>query len=439
MTASSSDIGGTPGSGSPLPGRWLRWNRLVTSSAFIGVALTVLTWPYSASSLIVPNGLDSSWQTALAIAAHAGIPFRTHIVFTYGPLGFLQNQQVNYVGTSEASFVFNFALSSAVLGTMVWSLRRAVPLVVAAAVAYIFGATLQAVGAQIEDVLALVLVACVAVLIRSEEDPAPPWVWMALGGVLSVFALVKVSFGVGIAAALILTVACLPSGRWRVLGYVSAGAIPTFLLCWFGTGNSFGNIIAFARSSIAIIGGYAPVMSLEVPSRAYTYGVALPVVVLIGAFAAAHGSGLPQRARIRIGLATLVIVWMVFKEGFVRHDAHDLIFFAAAPLVLVAFAPRRRSWALAPGVLMLTGLFLIAAIGVLPLVPRPDVAVQNFSSEAATIASAGRTAAVIEQSRRSLQNLYALPNQMVALDARPNRRCFALGADRRLDLSSDPL
>jgi uncharacterized membrane protein YciS (DUF1049 family) len=395
-----------------------RWYRIATSNIVLGVVLALLVWPYGTSSLTVLPGLDPSWQTALTMAAHNGIPFGTHIVFTYGPLGFLQAQQLNYLWTTVVDVLFALGLSTAVLATLVWSLRHVVPLIVAVAVAYAVGVvTIQHYGVAPEYVLALVLVVSVSILSRAGTDQVPGWAWIVLGGVFSVFGLVKISLGVGIAVALLVTIAFLPHGRWRALGGLVVGAVPTFCLGWFGTGNGLGNIGAFAKGSVAIISGYAPAMADETTSRFYAYFLLVPAVGVIGAFAFAfvRGRRLPQRAVIGIGVVTLVIVWLLFKEGFVRHDAHDLVFFAAAPVILVAFPPNRRPWVLVPGVLLLTGVFLIAAIDYPAPVPQPISAVRNFGTEVATIASPARRAGVIDDSRRSLRAGYALPERMVAM------------------------
>jgi hypothetical protein len=352
----------------------------------------------------------------LAIAVHNGLPFGTHIVFTYGPLGFLQDQQLNYRSTAIFGLLFALAFCTIIFGALIWSLRRVVPLVVAVVVAYIVGAVSITIGVDPEFAIALVLIACVAVLTRVDKESARLLIWIGLGGVLSVFSLLKVSLGPGIVAVLIVTVACLAGGRWRAIGGIAFGAIPTFCLAWFGTGNGFGNILAFAKGSLAMITGYASAQSLEGPGLAYHYGLALLVVVLVGVFAWADVGGLSQRSKFGIGIISLVTVWIIFKEGFVRHDLfHDLIFFAVAPLVLAAFVPRQRPWLLVPGVLVLTGIFAIAVNGFMPILPRPDLAVRNLSSQAATLASASRSAAVIDQSRQSLRETYALPSRMVAL------------------------
>jgi hypothetical protein len=395
--------------------RSTHWRRIASSDLFFGMVLAVLAWPSSTHKLLPVSDFDG-WPTTLAMAAHIGMPFGTHILFTYGPLGFLTVQQLDYSSTAILAFVFTLAISTAVFGALIWSLRRAVPLVLAVMVSYIVGAVSLHTSDGPEYVLALVLVVCIALLSRVDEEPAPLGIWLGLGGVFSVFSLVKVSLGVGIAAALIVTVVCMPIGRRRAVGALVIGSTATFCVCWFGTGNGFGNIISFAKGSVAVISGYPAAMSIEVPTRLINYGLAVLVMVLVGAFALAHAHGLPRRTTIGVGLVTLVIVWLLFKEGFVRHDTpHDVIFFAAAPLVLAAFLPWRHSWALVPGVLILTVVTCIVAGGLPSLVTRPNVAVRTFISEATTLASSGRSAGVIDQSRRWVRDIYGIPNGMVAM------------------------
>ena len=140
------------------------------------------------------------------------------------------------------------------------------------------------------------------------------------------------------------------------------------------------------------------------------------VVVLVGAFTWADVGGLSRRSKIGIGIITLVTVWMIFKEGFVRHDTHDLIFFAVAPLVLAAFAPRHRPWLLVPGVLVLTGIFVIAADGNVPIL-RPT----GFGGSQPLFRSGNpRLLQPIGCGHRTIAsyrcaNTYALPSRMVAM------------------------
>ena len=393
----------------------MRWLRITTSDLAIGLILTVLAWPSTTLDRAHTSGVDG-WQSALAMAAHNDIPFGTHVLFTYGPLGFLTVQQFYYTSTAVAAFAFTLAISTAVFGALVRSLRRAVPLPLAVVVTYVVGAVSLHIQLGPEYSLSLALIVCIAALSRPEGRPVPLVIWMGLGAALSVFALVKVSLGAGIVAALIITVAFLPGRRRGAIGGLAIGAVPTFCLCWFGTGNGLGNVIPFARGAAAVIGGYSSAMSIEDPTRLYTYALAALVVVVVVLFARAHRSGLPRRSRVGIAIVTMLVLWLLFKEGFVRHDYdHDLIFFAVAPLVLVAFLPRRRSWILVPGVLILAVVTCVAAEGFPSAVTRPDVALRSFFSEAVTLASPNRSATAIDQARQILRDDYALPPRMVAM------------------------
>jgi hypothetical protein len=388
----------------------------------VGLGLAVLTWPSSPKSLVVAFGTTGSWQSALEMAAHAGMAFGTRIAFTYGPLGFLTVQQLNYASTAFAAFLFALAFSTVLLAALVWALRRSLPLWAVIPVVYIVGdISLHADGGVPEDVYALVLIVCVALISRTSDEPAPPWIWVGLGVVLSFFSLVKVSLGIGLVAVLAITVCSLPRDRSRAVLALVLGAVPTFGLAWFATGNGFANTVPFARSSAAIISGYGPAMSKDYPygylfpNRAFAYWWAAFVVIVIGGLVFAHGRTLARRARIGIGLMTLVVVWLLFKEGFVRHDAsHDVIFFAAALLMVGAFDLGPRLWPpVVAGLIALCVATGIVAGGTPVLIHQPLASAQNFVHEATTLISPGRRTAAIDRSRRLLQKWYSVPSRML--------------------------
>jgi hypothetical protein len=271
----------------------------------------------------------------------------------------------------------------------------------------------------VEDVLALVLMGCVVALSADTEHPSPSWLWVVLGGALGIFSLVKVSLGIAIGVALVITVVCLPARRWVAAGRIVVGAVPLFCLGWFGTGNGLGNLVAYARTSLDVIGGYGPAMALEDPARSYAYWWAALCVVVIALFALSHARALAWRPRIGVALVTLATLWFLFKEGFVRHDRHDLVFFVAVPLILAAFAPKLRSrmgWSRAwpaAGMLGLTVVALSIGGSVPAVTNQPVRAVRNFFDEATTLASSSRRAAIMARSRRSLSGYLAPTAPMV--------------------------
>ncbi len=396
------------------------WERPILSSLVLGLVLAIVAWPTSNTRLLVTGGVAPAWQAAVTMATHNHWAFGTRVIFTYGPLGFLASPDLFFSSTAILAFVFTLAFSTALYTALVWTLRRSIPLPLAAVVAYVVGGvsflSAQYFGQDIaiEDVLALVLIVCVSVLSRPRRDGVPVWIWVGLGGVLSIFSLVKASLAVGIGVAIVITVIFLPSDRRRAVGALALGAVPAFCLGWFGTGNGFGNLIGFGRLSADVIGGYGSAMSIEDPRRGYAYWLAAFAVVVIGAFALAHARPLARRAQVGVGLVTVAILWFLFKEGFVRHDGHDVVFFVAAPLVLAAFSPPWRSpaWLVAA----ILGLTIVAASvggGVPALVTHPYQGVRNFFDNATTLASSHKRAEAVAKSRRILSRQFQLPDAMV--------------------------
>ncbi len=398
------------------------WQHVVTSDVFIGLALAVLAWPTSTKSLVATVGLDSSWRAAITMASHNHMAFGSHVVFPYGPLGFLVAPALYFASTAILAFIFTLAFSAGIFGALVWSLRRTVPLPLAVTAAYVVGGvsrlSADAVGVNVavEDVVAVVLIVCVFVIGRRPDDRISVWIWISLGGVLSLFSLIKVGLAVAIGASIVITVACLHSGRRQAVGWLVLGAVPVFCLGWFGTGNGFQNMVAFARSAVAVTSGYGAAMSTEMPPIWYSYWLAGFASAVICVFAVAHSRGMVRRSRIGIALVTVVSVWFLFKEGFVRHDStHDTVFFVAAPLLLAAFLPpwRSKAWLVA-GMLSLT-FVATSVVGTVPeLLTQPVQAAQNFANEALTLASSHRRVTIIAKSRRLLAAGYGLPSEMVA-------------------------
>lgn len=429
---------------------WLpRWREVaryfLASDLLIGLVLAMLAWPYDSASLMATSGFDPSWMASLEMAAHERLAFGTHFVFAYGPLGFLAVWPIYYTWLAIVGFLFFLALYTATFAVLVWALRRALPLVLAVVLAFVAGTISINVVALLwtgepEKALALTLVACVYILSRPVDSPVSPRLWVVLGIALAIFGLIKLSVGFGMVIALVVTVACLPAHRRRALGGLALGLIPTGAIAWFATGNGFGNIDAFVRGSISIVGGYGAAVSIEDPTRWYTYWLALAVVVLVAGLAVAFSWRLPRRAQVGIGLATLVILWQLFKEGFVRHDLyHDPVFFTAATILVVAFVPPRRRWAssdtgaatgsgrgrhsaprrsvlaLAAAAAVLATAIVAGEVGGFPSeLTRPGTAVGDFANELTTLVSPGKRAGEIDTARSGLQAGYQVPASMLA-------------------------
>src|SRR4051812_26723813 len=90
-----------------------------------GLLVAVLTWQIGFNTPAA--GLDPSWNAGLALAAADGLHFGKQIVFSYGPLGFLNSRFVFFDGQAILSVIYAALLYLVFCAGLVWALRRALP------------------------------------------------------------------------------------------------------------------------------------------------------------------------------------------------------------------------------------------------------------------------------------------------------------------------
>ena len=105
-----------------------------------GLVVALLGWQIAFQTPTF--GLDSSWNAGLAMAVEQGLHFGDQIAFSYGPLGFLQSRAVFFGGQADLSVLYSGALYVLFCIGLVWALRRAVPLLLAALIALLAVAVL---------------------------------------------------------------------------------------------------------------------------------------------------------------------------------------------------------------------------------------------------------------------------------------------------------
>src|SRR5947209_8975268 len=104
-------------------------------------------------------------------------------------------------------------------------------------------------------------------------------------------------------------------------------------------------------------------MGLEDPHRLWTYWAALVVagVAVYGVHAASWRLAASRRVAAVTVLA--LVVFVEFKEGFVRHDTHVTLFFSALFCIVPALAWGRERRANALLATLLAGVAAVAALG----------------------------------------------------------------------------
>ncbi len=428
---------------------WRRVAPVATSSITMGVLLAWASWPITAAQLVPQFGLDPSWQASLAMAAHRHLHFGTEVVWTYGPLGFLTTRQLYFPLQAFAALWFHFGLATATFAVLVAALRRHTSLPVAVVVAYAAGFPMAAIWGGEEVLLPLALVIAVRVLSRpSESTRLLPW--LTLGALTAFMALEKLGLAGGIGAVTVIALGCSASrGRLRNIGVTAASFSVGFPVGWFGTGNRVGNLAAYARSAREAAVGY-PAMALD-PVAGYHRFVIVAGLVAIAVIAMAatyarrlryppvetdREPGLPgdgervafPAAAGMVG-ATALVLWLLFKEGFVRQIQHQVVFFAAIPLIIAAFVlgpaptprdeertrPATRSGVRLVVALLVASLIAFASFGPVPATfADPITSARGFLGTLRGIALASRRHDVVNAARAAQQSYYAIPPAMLA-------------------------
>jgi hypothetical protein len=387
------------------------------ASALGGALAALLVWR---PALHAPAaGLDAGWNAGLAMAVEHGLQFGREIVFSYGPLGFLQSPFVYYSHLGFLALLFTSLVNVCFCIALVRALARVLPLLAAVAVASVMLATLP----LIEQPPLLALLAAMALLER-ERTPRAVDLFVCLGAsYAAIECLVKLSTGPVVAAVLLVALIGAGARRSRIVAYLvllAAGIAGLWLL----SGQSLGALPDFLANTREIVSGYSSSMISEPDVASWkvvaaSIAAAVTSVVLVAA--CLLGSYRDRRARWAGVLLSAIVIFALFKEGVVRTDAgHLSLFFSSATVAWIAIPWSRRLWPL-----LLAGAVAIALAGV-PARPQNtptdfDVVanVRLAGEQAANLFSPSRRGELIDEGRSGLKGLYRLdPQTRAALAGR---------------------
>jgi hypothetical protein len=206
-------------------------------------------------------------------------------------------------------------------------------------------------------------------------------------------------------------------GSESIYDAITAGIsfIIVLIVAWLATGNGMDSLLDYFRHSAAIAGGYASSMQLEM-GRTDEWWYAAIVLVILAALTALFVRPIQKREQAGVVLVVIGYAWWGLKEGFVRHDGHDLIFFASMLVALAIFgfsSSRIRSFYIAT--VACVAVFTWTAAGFVPgnlLSLAADA--HGFGTQIHTIISSRLRTATINGARAQMQNAYALSPQMVS-------------------------
>jgi hypothetical protein len=345
-----------------------------------------------------------TWGLALHLAARTGLVFGRDVVFPYGPLGFLSQPLAADPLTGPLSIAFSLAVWVTLAGAVFAAARR----VFSAWAAFLLSYVVLCLPVQVAD--ALVVLAFFGVIWALEREPAPgSKLWVVGAGVYGgVVALVKLNNGVATLALLTLAAWRLRPGRFAGEAILFGSFGVTTSALWLLTGNPIGVLPHWLDAMTHVASGYQQTMALDSRARLPQYVWAFGLLLAGSALLALHLG----RRRPALWLAALVYVGALLKEGFVRHDGHDLTFFAGFGVGVLAFrwSGRRERLLAAATVLVAAG-----AVIATPEVRFGDV----FRPAASTSAALDDLRLVVDPSRLHAEISAARAKVREQLDVSP--------------------
>ena len=381
----------------PLPVR----ARMVGAALWVGVPLAIVLLCWHALPLEPGAGLTPSWEGALHMALHYGITFGNHLIFTYGPLGFLSVPTLWYGATGIIAVLYTVLLRFALALALFWGARRSYGTVVGAIVALVVVDASEFVRETVPF-----LVFCVWMVDRVSGS-RQRLALMAIGGAVAGLELLnKLSIGIEI-TAMALVVALATRGRRRDHVVVTLAALILALLVgWTVTGQDWGALAAYARNGARIVSGYAPAMSKEARGLSWEYvaGFLAFAIGLVGAVQMTTDGP----ARRRWGMVALWVVFCFFeyKQGFVIHDLwHATMYFVA---LMGGFLALRWQWGgqvVGLGLTATLCVFALAAQGLtyIRAVANPAKNVSSATTQLKQVISPSERAAVMAKGRRAIE------------------------------------
>jgi hypothetical protein len=307
-------------------------------------AVALALWLLSVVQPPLPTapGLDQSWRIGLTMATLEHLQFGRDVVFTFGPLGFVLQ------GIADPALAVPAALIAAALaalaGAGIWLVFAGrAPAVQKLALAL----GLVALG-TLYSFDYVVLAGVLALLVRGGRFPRlAPLTGAAVGAAALFGVLSKYTLGIDVlaAAAAVWLVDLVRGPARRRRAALVAGGVCAAIVA-LGTGAAFGfnpgAVAAYLRTASEVLAGYSDAMALVGPRAPVMAALLVAAAILTVAVA---GSRERKPAVLALAAVTLFLTW---KHGFVRQDAHVLAFFVTAavlaPLVGSTVRGRLATW-----------------------------------------------------------------------------------------------
>jgi hypothetical protein len=384
--------------------------RVALSTPLLGAVAALLTWPFF--GLAPSAGIDPSWVEGLYMAVEGGFDFGTQIVFSFGPLGFLDFPGAYVVDLGRLAFLWSALVRLLFCMTLLWASRRAFGLLAGLAI------TLFAASMPSSDPILIAAAVIGAAALLDEWSSRLRLAYAAGAGALAGMQLLG-SLRVGpVLLAMALAVLLGLPGRRRTIPIFTASLVVSFFVFWLATGQGLGNLDDYALNTASVLSGYSSSMVYVLPGgRWWQFPGYLLGISVLGALAVAAGRrwDAPRRA----GLLAMVaaVAFLMFKHSVVRSSpAGTGVCLAALLAIGLALAPHvRRSLAVA-AIAVLAGLtYLSNQEGFSPVTFDFQARAESFVTQLKYVAKPGGLAEQQQSGREAMQAYYALTPHQLAL------------------------
>jgi hypothetical protein len=279
--------------------------------------------------------LDQSWVFGLNQAVAQGLSFGRDINFTYGPYASI------FTKTYHPSIDFRMVSGSLYLALSYWACLVALMKGGSRCWNLLFGLFIAA-AIFSRDTLFFsfpLVVGLASYKITGPQKTGPDPIKTAPFYVALMFApfgllvLVKGSLFIPCGAITALTSLFFAlNKRYRCAILCLIVPVISMLLFWVASGEAAGNLPDYLMSMVPMISGYTEAMALNGTRwEVISYLIASAVLVL----ALLRPKAIPRNSRLFLAGTFSVFLFVAFKNGFVRHDAHAII--AGTSILIAAF------------------------------------------------------------------------------------------------------
>jgi hypothetical protein len=283
-------------------------------------------------------GLDPSWMTGINVAAGNHVTFGRSLLFTYGPWGFLDNPLTVSRGHVLLGVLFAALAVGMVFHVVHLGVRPHLNRTSAGAVAAAVAVTVWSPGAA--SFLLLSAIAALAVRFLRGELAYARWFLPVIAAGSALLIQIKFSEGLALAAIVTVTALCSSTSTIRSLVVAAGSCVGAFVLTWSAVGQSRHDLWPWVTGSVQIASGYVEAMAIEIEPNLLSYLLAAACFGVFALLAVRSARALSPRPGVGVLLVAAGSALFAFKQGFTRHDGHELAYFTMIAVLTTALLPR---------------------------------------------------------------------------------------------------